>query len=655
MYRPKPGETEEDLLRFQEEFLRKQNVSSAKLTKNSDNKGEPSTKNPDPKTTLKRDVVKLDDSSTVSPGDVPRKKSKFKSSQRESNVSSSSSQRVYFDLDGNNHDNMHKEMDQRDSHITSVLSDIIERDIRDVPVYLPRAMNQAFPSAFHRGKQDDKRLKDVPEKKRPSLFAQHFSRTKPSEFGMISEMKQVEVPNVTSKIHSKTIDNVRNIAKNPESNESGQEEKMEVEENAVGQMASLPVTPLVITGEGLDQVESSKEAIKIHKENLTKLSEMPEAEILAEQKQLKSMLDPNIVAFLASKKQKTTSSPSMDTSNAETTAKIPHGNEQVVEQTMSSPKSGTSPITSRKGWVHMDTVEKEKLEWMQEVPKPKTGEKKIGVQARFNLHGVIIARDSDISMREGLHHHGEEPEVPGYTLEEMFQLCRSAALNQRILSLQILAKVLYNYRLDRLGGDLQVALIPHLLDAGLIFILRQSLDDTSEVGIAAAVDAFKSVLIQPADEECLDKVYGWYRGCEVHPLFLSKEEDEDEEDADSNKKEKHEIEILEQDVIKGLLKMKFLERLRYILEICRPDPTVVINILLLLIRLARHSPEASHEIMKCPRLMSTIFTMFLPTTWTPTDRSIIDDVYGFPVHHAMKLVRVLCMAGRNIAAIIVST
>ena len=48
----------------------------------------------------------------------------------------------------------------------------------------------------------------------------------------------------------------------------------------------------------------------------------------------------------------------------------------------------------------------------------------------------------DIPVYHGLHHHGKDPSSPGYTLEELFILARSSFLQQRVLALQVLAKIM---------------------------------------------------------------------------------------------------------------------------------------------------------------------------------------------------------------------
>ena len=56
------------------------------------------------------------------------------------------------------------------------------------------------------------------------------------------------------------------------------------------------------------------------------------------------------------------------------------------------------------------------------------------------------------------------------------------------------------YRADCLGGHLRSPLISRLLKAGVLFLLRWSLDDTNEGVHSAGVEALAALLIQPGDE-----------------------------------------------------------------------------------------------------------------------------------------------------------
>ena len=48
--------------------------------------------------------------------------------------------------------------------------------------------------------------------------------------------------------------------------------------------------------------------------------------------------------------------------------------------------------------------------------------------------------------------------------------------------------------------------------------------------------------------------------------------------------------------LQGLLKMNFVERLRYTLEVVRPHAPVVIHILQILNRIVRHSVQTAYQV-----------------------------------------------------------
>lgn len=45
-------------------------------------------------------------------------------------------------------------------------------------------------------------------------------------------------------------------------------------------------------------------------------------------------------------------------------------------------------------------------------------------------------------MNVGLHHHGDDPGAAGYTLEELFVLSRSSFLQQRVIAMQTLSRII---------------------------------------------------------------------------------------------------------------------------------------------------------------------------------------------------------------------
>ncbi|XP_076834732.1 RNA polymerase II-associated protein 1 isoform X2 [Brachyhypopomus gauderio] len=326
------------------------------------------------------------------------------------------------------------------------------------------------------------------------------------------------------------------------------------------------------------------------------------------------------------------------------------------------------PVKPQKEWVHMDKLEPEKLEWMRDLPAPRRRATKKAMQARFDFSGTLIPPTKDLPTHLGLHHHGNEPELAGYSLQEIFLLSRSQLSQQRCLALSTLAHILSKAHAGEYSLCLRGSVLTTLLDAGLLFLLRFSLDDSVEGVMSAAVRALRAMLVSPDDEECLDATFHWLLGTSAFSLMPSMPEEEDEDDKDDegldrSKKEttrereerKLDHDIARQDVVKGLLKMQLLQRLRYILEVVRPAPGTVLHILEVLIRIARHSTFAATQILDCPRLMQTVMAEFLPCSWTPPSSPAPPSIYGLPVSTAMKLLRVLASTGRHVCARILNS
>ena len=57
---------------------------------------------------------------------------------------------------------------------------------------------------------------------------------------------------------------------------------------------------------------------------------------------------------------------------------------------------------------------------------------------RFGFDGSLMAGDREVPVTAGLHHHGEEQERPGYTLEEMIILCRQVIISYCFIAQSII-------------------------------------------------------------------------------------------------------------------------------------------------------------------------------------------------------------------------
>ncbi|XP_019647919.1 PREDICTED: RNA polymerase II-associated protein 1-like [Branchiostoma belcheri] len=545
--------------------------------------------------------------------------------------------------------------EQRDREKQTTARDVVDLEGGGLPPQLPSFETGPKPSKkTSRFKQ--RRKKNEKPAKQASLFAQQFSAVSPTLFGLPDQTQETE--------------------------------KMETDQGSTQAMVSgFGETSSILEGSGLTHGRTAveTEVQQIHQENVARLVAMTEEQIQQERDKLLQTLDPSLIQFLASKKKQPTAetqptgdiSPLTAAGGTADKASCPAAfgsavtslteedrlrslvSEQdnsedalLAEMDTGVPLQEQVPIQPSKDWLNMDVVEHEKLEWMKDLPAPKPGDNK-GKVARFDLEGQLMSRDKDVPTHLGLHHHGDEPEVAGYTLEELFMLSRSRFPQQRTLALQVLARVVARARNGEFAVALSGPLLPMMLESGMVFVVRFSLDENTPSLVTTAVEALHSLLVLPGDELCADHVYSWYRGSELPALCP--ERDPEEEGEEGKGRDKTDQELAKEDIIKGLLRMTLLPRLRYILEVLRPDGPVVIHIVEILIRVARHSLQAAYQVLRCPHLMETVFTELLPLSWadkvSSADKS---EAHGRPLPQAMKLMRVLCTAGRNITAILIS-
>lgn len=125
----------------------------------------------------------------------------------------------------------------------------------------------------------------------------------------------------------------------------------------------------------------------------------------------------------------------------------------------------------------MDVLEEDKLKWIEDI-KP-TENLKTNLEAynaRFDFEGNLLDYKENVKT-EGLYHHGEEPDRPGYTIQELLHLSRSSILQQRMTSINTLANILH--KSDTYNLSLNSPIKPQLIDNNVYLILRFSLDDRS--------------------------------------------------------------------------------------------------------------------------------------------------------------------------------
>uniref|UniRef100_A0A8C9QKW8 Uncharacterized protein n=1 Tax=Spermophilus dauricus TaxID=99837 RepID=A0A8C9QKW8_SPEDA len=132
--RPKPGESEVDLLHFQSQFLAAGAAPAVQLVKKGSRKSGDATRDQSPLQDH-RDVVKLNGECLQAdpPGGLPRPSLGCPLPEDE---------------------DPEEKLNRHDQHITAVLTKIIERDTSSVTVNLPVPSGVAFPAVFHRSQEN---------------------------------------------------------------------------------------------------------------------------------------------------------------------------------------------------------------------------------------------------------------------------------------------------------------------------------------------------------------------------------------------------------------------------------------------------------------------------------------------------------------------
>lgn len=196
-------------------------------------------------------------------------------------------------------------------------------------------------------------------------------------------------------------------------------------------------------------VEDIETANIVHKQNIEILSKMTQEDILAERQNILQtigifiidfsnnvifFLDPSLVALLANRRLKKSDKSMVNTCTEQLQPDTSSQNFKDVLDDSNAASDLISRCLSEK-WINFDIVEKDKLEWMRDIPelikKLKPGEK---FEARFDWKGVLLPYSGESIVDNAnqliekdereLYLHGDEPHRPGYTLQELFRLAR---------------------------------------------------------------------------------------------------------------------------------------------------------------------------------------------------------------------------------------
>ncbi|KAK9876898.1 hypothetical protein WA026_015934 [Henosepilachna vigintioctopunctata] len=373
-------------------------------------------------------------------------------------------------------------------------------------------------------------------------------------------------------------------------------------------------------------VLSEADKDEIHEKNINLLKTTPESEILEERERLLSTMDPALLAFIKAKARKQ--------KPKNTNPSILQQNEAGRNINVENIKT-TSDILQKPGaenWLNFDLLEVHKLAWMEEITLSKIDKNK-ALDARFDFEGWLLPfTESEVTdANRILYHHGEEPDRPGYTLQELFTLARSSVIQQKIIALNSIANILSLYSIGVYQDILEIPI------EQIFFLVRFCMDDNTPGVLNASVKALRCLVYNHIDEICLDSLYsiGWENMMPILPVDHDKEDDNTVNDQ----------QLAEKNLIRCLVRTGIYTRIRYIINTIKPSTETLAYCLEILIRLAKDSEFVVGEMLRCENLMSSIVKYFVPSSIFYNSES----AYGTPILQAVKLIRVMCCRSKTIA------
>ncbi|KAK8758439.1 hypothetical protein V5799_003927 [Amblyomma americanum] len=622
--RPKRGETDEELMRMQEEFLRSGEKPSVQLVRAERKSAD---------TTTTDSVTKSGTGAT-----------KAKTSTTDSSEAIGDRLRGLPSLvrAGGSDVSANQFPEVEHVKLESVLCDVIERSVSKDAAKPPSASTTPFP--------EPTKVLVCTLEGRKSLFASRLKKQDGNQ-RQITPKPTPEIPSSTvlSKDDCEAV-HLENLGR---LEAMSHDEKIKAQQELLSRLDPKTVAFLRSRRKPLESQASKREDA-----NYSRASKDSPPDVVTSSTSQKSS---GVSAALFSSKSKQ-EGPEMSATEADTAATVeykegcPAASATSVDVSdgvgveapvLNEDELPIKPSEAAKQWLNMSDVEKDKLQWMTMLPPVTAANSKDGAPCvgRFDFEGELVPPTQEVPVHKGLHHHGEQPEMAGYSSAEILRLLRSQVRSQRLFALQLLERILTKHWLGHYVGRLEGGdLLMQLLQSGLAPLVRSALDDKATVDAALAV--LQALLVSQPQQALFGRAFLWRHG---HRTFFLRPDTEYE-----NASEIPDADFSQIDLVQALLRMDLLPRLHYVLKTFRPGVAGVASALLVMARMARHSGEAATKVLYHPHLMTLIFEDFLPAHWSSPAvvKGKMAEAYGNPMWPALELVRTIAAAGKELAEVL---
>ncbi|KAJ2778656.1 hypothetical protein H4R18_004470 [Coemansia javaensis] len=117
---------------------------------------------------------------------------------------------------------------------------------------------------------------------------------------------------------------------------------------------------------------------------------------------------------------------------------------------------------------------------------------------RFAFDGQILAEEADVPVGAGLHHHGDDPDKPGYTIPELLHLSRSTVPAQRAVALATLGTIVHKVNVGAWDLAQSAEVYAGLLDWQAELYFAHGISDQSKTGRTEAIIALWLWVVETA-------------------------------------------------------------------------------------------------------------------------------------------------------------
>ncbi|CAK1552393.1 unnamed protein product [Leptosia nina] len=477
--RPKPGESEEDILRMQEDYLKNKSINK---------EFQPSAQ----VVNLRRTEHQTIKRSKASPS-VVRKPSKYALSKGLRNTS--------------------EKLVQNDDSAPSLVGEVLEKNTDETQdhveepdndkVYFPRTIPSVIGEIIEKNLdiEVNLELKPLPSQGFPLITKRDPALGLSAKY-IVSHETLMDIDVTSSNLTSKQKD------------------------------LNLPKQSFLLT---------HKDADTIHDENVKILSNMSEREILEEKKKLLYSLDPKLIEYMQTKRKKTEIE--MEKLHKVEIEREPIDYEEStpdLSETTDTDSLWENDVLSHPNinkWLHFNHLETDKLQWIKGINKSKAKSDE-PYEARFDFSGYLLPYSLEYNEKtKPLFHHGEEPHRPGYSLTEIIELSRSAVAQQRVVALNIIAGILEHFSVGTYKNIIDIPITK------LFFLIRMSMDENKVMILEPALRAMRNLLYNRIDEASLDALIGFKEGTILPCLENDKSEIEELESKETELKDFHLAEI----------------------------------------------------------------------------------------------------------------